>query len=58
MKAYGIEKKDRMKCCIKGCGCGDMSSKHPKDCLSKPNMDRRMKKHARQVQKKEIVNGL
>lgn len=31
MKPYGLKKPDRVTCTIKGCKCGDMSSKHPKD---------------------------
>lgn len=56
MRTYGIRKPDRIKCFKKNCGCGDMSSKHPKDCISNSNMNRRLKKHARQQQRKECVS--
>jgi hypothetical protein len=49
MKPYGMEKKDRIKCTIKGCSCGDFSSKHPKEKGKNwYNQNKRLKKRARQ----------
>jgi hypothetical protein len=55
MKPYGIKRKDRVKCSKKGCLCGDMSSKHPKHLQKNYVMSKRLKKHARQQNKKECL---
>lgn len=57
MKPYGLKKPDRMKCGIKGCSCGDMSSKHPIEG-HKAQANRRLKKHARQNSKEVIAKEL
>jgi hypothetical protein len=54
LKPYGIERYDRVKCSIKGCGCGDMSSKHPRERVNGYNKNKRLKKHARQVGKRVV----
>lgn len=54
MKPYGLKKPDRLKCVIKGCHCGEQSSKHPIEG-HKDGANRRLKKHARQLSKKTVV---
>lgn len=55
MKPYGLKKPDRIKCPIKGCSCGESSSKHPHEG-HKAQANRRLKKHARQIAKQVVSN--
>lgn len=54
MKPYGLKKPDRIKCVIKGCRCGEMSSKHPIEG-HKAQANRRLKKHARRISKQTVA---
>lgn len=53
MKPYGIERKDRVICSKRGCGCGDFSSKHPTVNVKHPK-NKRLKKRARRLLKVTI----
>lgn len=57
MKPCGLKKPDRFKCPIKGCNCGESSSKHPIEG-HKAQANRRLKKHARQISKEVIAEEL
>lgn len=54
MKPYGLKKPDRIQCVIKGCDCGEQSSKHPSG-NHKDGANRRLKKHARQQAKQAVI---
>ncbi|WP_442638167.1 hypothetical protein [Rossellomorea marisflavi] len=54
MKAYGLQKRDRIICSIKNCGCGDWSSKHP--IVNKSDTkNKRLRKMARRESKQQVA---
>lgn len=57
MKAYGLEKRDRIRCSIKNCGCGDWSSKHPLNNKA-DKKNKRLRKHARREAKQLVLSDL
>lgn len=57
MKAYGLEKQDRIRCLIKNCGCGDWSSKHPLNNKA-DKKNKRLRKHARREAKQLVLSDL
>ena len=57
MKPYGLTKPDRITCVIKGCSCGEMSSKHPIEGHKAP-ANRRLKKRARRISKQVVTTEL